>query len=221
MCLKLNSKMFIAFMKNNDKKSLKGKKTFGDFNVRKDLNYAGDDEIEHNLDILYPAMNPNGITLLYIHGGSYIYGFKEASRIYCSYFVSKGFKVIAMNYRLGNHKNHIGIVEQVQDVFKALDFLKENEKEFDIDFNRFALLGDSAGGHLSLITNIIFNSKEAQKFFGISKLPDIDIKCLGLDSPMYDSQRLIDGGKGLNGVTEKHQDYYNPFIDLMLKGERP
>ena len=34
-------------------------------------------------------------------------------------------------------------------------------------------------------------------------------------------KRPIDGGKGLNGVTEKHQDYYNPFIELMLKGERP
>ena len=33
-------------------------------------------------------------------------------------------------------------------------------------------------------------------------------------------KRPIDGGKGLNGVTEKHQDYYNPFIELMLKGER-
>ena len=33
-------------------------------------------------------------------------------------------------------------------------------------------------------------------------------------------KRPIDGGKGLNGVTEKHPDYYNPFIELMLKGER-
>ena len=33
-------------------------------------------------------------------------------------------------------------------------------------------------------------------------------------------KRPINGGKGLNGVTEKHKDYYNPFIELMLKGER-
>ncbi len=33
-------------------------------------------------------------------------------------------------------------------------------------------------------------------------------------------KRPIDGGKGLNGVAEKHPDYYNPFIDLMLNGER-
>ncbi len=33
-------------------------------------------------------------------------------------------------------------------------------------------------------------------------------------------KRPINGGKGLDGVTEKHSDYYNPFIELMLKGER-
>ncbi|GAB4280164.1 MAG: D-lysine 5,6-aminomutase subunit alpha [Candidatus Rifleibacteriota bacterium] len=31
-------------------------------------------------------------------------------------------------------------------------------------------------------------------------------------------KRPIDGGKGLNGVVEKHPDYFNPFIELMKKG---
>lgn len=30
-------------------------------------------------------------------------------------------------------------------------------------------------------------------------------------------KRPIDGGKGLEGVVQKQKDYYNPFIDLMLK----
>lgn len=29
-------------------------------------------------------------------------------------------------------------------------------------------------------------------------------------------KRPLDGGKGLNGVCEKHKDYFNPFIELML-----
>lgn len=33
-------------------------------------------------------------------------------------------------------------------------------------------------------------------------------------------KRPVNGGKGLSGVTEKHEDYYNPFIDMMLKGDR-
>lgn len=33
-------------------------------------------------------------------------------------------------------------------------------------------------------------------------------------------RRPIDGGKGLNGVVEKEESYFNPFIELMLGGER-
>ena len=33
-----------------------------------------------------------------------------------------------------------------------------------------------------------------------------------------DIKRMRDGGKGLNGVTEKADVYFNPFIDLMIEG---
>ncbi|MGB9810008.1 MAG: lysine 5,6-aminomutase subunit alpha TIM-barrel domain-containing protein, partial [Caldanaerobacter sp.] len=35
-----------------------------------------------------------------------------------------------------------------------------------------------------------------------------------------DIKRPIDGGKGLEGVVEKDINYFNPFIDLMLRGDR-
>ncbi|AOT70165.1 lysine 5,6-aminomutase subunit alpha [Geosporobacter ferrireducens] len=33
-------------------------------------------------------------------------------------------------------------------------------------------------------------------------------------------KRAMDGGKGLQGVTKKHEKYFNPFVALMLGGER-
>jgi beta-lysine 5,6-aminomutase alpha subunit len=33
-------------------------------------------------------------------------------------------------------------------------------------------------------------------------------------------KRAMDGGKGLQGVTQKHEKYMNPFVDLMLGGAR-
>jgi len=33
-------------------------------------------------------------------------------------------------------------------------------------------------------------------------------------------KRSFTGGKGLEGVVEKHENYFNPFIDLMLGGDR-
>lgn len=35
-----------------------------------------------------------------------------------------------------------------------------------------------------------------------------------------DIKRPIDGGKGLEGVVEKDPNYFNPFIYLMLRGDR-
>jgi beta-lysine 5,6-aminomutase alpha subunit len=34
-------------------------------------------------------------------------------------------------------------------------------------------------------------------------------------------KRPIDGGKGLDGVFEKGDNYFNPFINKMLEAERP
>lgn len=34
-------------------------------------------------------------------------------------------------------------------------------------------------------------------------------------------KRSLDGGKGLQGVVEKHVDYFNPFIELMLRRGEP
>ena len=35
-----------------------------------------------------------------------------------------------------------------------------------------------------------------------------------------DIKRPIDGGKGLNGVVEKEEIYFNPFVERMLEGKR-
>ncbi len=193
MVFKVGRKLYINLMRKNDKKRLAGLRTFGVTNTRADVSYFEDDLKEHKLDIIYPATGGNGITILYIHGGSYIYGYKESSAIFTSYFVSKGFNVIAMNYRLANHKEDISIMNQVHDVFLALDFIRKNRVYYKINTEKFAIMGDSAGGHLALLTNIIYHDKEAQNFFKIKKLPDIKISCYSLDSPMYDLIPLRDG----------------------------
>ena len=54
-------------------------------------------------------------------------------------------------------------------------------------------------------------------------LEDIEIE--GLFSTIEQGKfagvkRAMDGGKGLQGVTRKHEKYFNPFIDLMLGGAK-
>ena len=59
--------------------------------------------------------------------------------------------------------------------------------------------------------------KSCQLLAEIEKIGLFDTLERGL---FADVKRPKDGGKGLSGVTEKSNGYFNPFIDLMLGGER-
>ena len=113
MLFKVPLSLLAKYVERQDKKFLKSHKTFGNFSVKKDLAYIDDGNKYHLLDILCPVLGKeNGIVLFYIHGGAYIYGEKEASRVFCSYFTNHGFTVIAINYRLIDNKENIDIRSQ-------------------------------------------------------------------------------------------------------------
>lgn len=195
MFIKVPKFVFTKSMEKGDAKLLKNVRTFGNINIRGDVSYKNDKIREHKIDIIYPAENSNGITILNIHGGAYISGYKEGSQVFASYFASKGFTVINMNYRLADHKKGIGLVQQVHDVFWCLNFLRQYRTYYKLDTDKLCLMGDSAGGHLALLTEIIYKCKEAQDFFGIKNLPDVNISCVCTNSPMYDLKPLLEIAK--------------------------
>ena len=195
MFIKVPKSFFVRSMAKGDTKFLKSHRTFGNINIRADVSYKSDEIQGHKLDIIYPAEYSNGITILLIHGGGYIYGWKEASHVFASYFVSKGFTVVVMNYRLADHKQGITFKEQIHDIFWCLNFLRKYRTYYKLDTDHLCLMGDSAGGHLAIMTDIIYNDKEAQDFFGIKNLPDVKIKCVCTNSPMYDYPAMLEMAK--------------------------
>lgn len=191
MFIKVPLSVLLHVMKNGDEKFLKKTKTFGTFSVKKDLSYIDDGSEFHKLDVLAPVLNhENGIVLFYIHGGAYVHGMKEHSRPFTSWFVSKGFTVIAINYRLIDKKGTLSVIDQLQDVIAALQYISDNRHNLNLNMDKFCLLGDSAGGHLCLLTDMIYRSKELQEYMNIKELPPVKIRCLGLDSTMYDYEKL-------------------------------
>ncbi len=185
-------------MAKGDKKFAKKTKTFGMYHLLKDLSYVDDGDEYHKLDIYSPVLNhENGISLLYIHGGAYVYGKKEGQTVFSSWFADKGFKVITPNYRLINNSENIDFVSQVQNIFKVLEFIEENRFEFNVDSNNLCLMGDSAGGHICLIVDLIYHNKKVQDYFKIERLPNVNIKCVALNSTMYDYASLMKIAKKL------------------------
>ncbi|MBO0794307.1 MAG: alpha/beta hydrolase fold domain-containing protein, partial [Ktedonobacteraceae bacterium] len=99
--------------------------------------------------VYYPAASVQRPlpVLLWLHGGGYIMGSANAEDPMARSIVSTvGCAVISVDYRLAPETPHPGPVE---DCYAALKWLSTHANELDIDPERIAVGGSSAGGGLA------------------------------------------------------------------------
>ncbi|MEN8138280.1 MAG: alpha/beta hydrolase [Bacteroidota bacterium] len=87
--------------------------------------------------------------LIFVHGGAWRKGKKEDYLPYIIPFSKKGYVCASISYSL-SPKTHFP--QAVSDVKNSVNWLLENANEYMIDTGKVALIGGSAGGHLSLMT---------------------------------------------------------------------
>lgn len=85
-----------------------------------------------------------------IHGGWFVGGsaMEDIPRL----LVDRGAALFSINYRLGDEG---GFPQAIRDCRNAIRFIRKNAKRYNIDPNRIAVMGGSAGGHLSLMTAMV------------------------------------------------------------------
>ena len=111
--------------------------------------------------------------------------------------MSKGFNVVVPNYRLADRDNDVTLKDMVLDCYEVLKFIEKHHLYYGLDLSNLFVMGDSAGGHISLLIDAIFNDEEAREFFGIKELLQSKVKGYALNSPMYDYPMLIEKSKKL------------------------
>jgi acetyl esterase/lipase len=103
----------------------------------------------------YPAAGPAPHPIaIVIHGGGFVGGTsKNNSEAYCADFLAPaGYAVFSINYRLAPKHPYPAMVEDVE---RAIRYLRHNAKKWKADPNRIALVGGSAGGYLSNMVGIL------------------------------------------------------------------
>jgi acetyl esterase len=91
-------------------------------------------------------------TMLFIHGGGWMYGDLESHDAPCRFLAEKsGVQLLAIDYRLSPEHKFPAAVEDCQAAFR---WLVENAEEVNADPDRLAVGGDSAGGALSASTAV-------------------------------------------------------------------
>jgi acetyl esterase/lipase len=123
--------------------------------VQPDIVYNTANNTPLKLDVWYPNESKTPTpTLVYIHGGGWIFGTKETSVLQFLPFLEKGWRVVNVEYRMASNSLAPAAVE---DTRCALRWVYRNAKMWNFDTSKIVLTGHSAGGHLSLITGMLPN----------------------------------------------------------------
>lgn len=125
----------------------------GEYDILPNITYSIANNTELKLDLYLPknrtAPHP---TLILFHGGGWVDGQKERNVFYLLPYLSLGWAVINVEYRLARNSPAPAAVE---DCRCALRWATYHAKEYNLDPARFVLTGTSAGGHLALMTGML------------------------------------------------------------------
>ncbi|GAB48240.1 alpha/beta hydrolase [Mobilicoccus pelagius] len=122
--------------------------------VSLDLPYVSDGDPAHRLDVFVPAGTSSRPLVVFVHGGSWTHGSKaeirggagQRAQAFRDVLLGHGYAVASVEYRF----SHVArFPAQLHDVKAAVRYLRARSADLQLDPTRFAVAGESAGGHLA------------------------------------------------------------------------
>lgn len=124
------------------------------FLLKKNVVYKKIGERKLHFDFYPSAKKQKSPTVILIHGGGWKSGDKSLEKYNASRLAKLGYNAFAVEYRLSPEAVYPAAVD---DIFSAIDFVINKSSSFNIDKNKIALMGESAGGHLASLVGIKYN----------------------------------------------------------------
>ena len=122
-----------------------------------DLPYCGENSTSYQkLHLLLPgdAGEEKLPILIVVHGGVWASGNSEEDhRVQVSdgaglWALDYGYAVALVDYSVKNQENELALPNQIFEIKAAVRYMRSIADEYNLDADRIALLGESAGGHL-------------------------------------------------------------------------
>jgi acetyl esterase/lipase len=110
-----------------------------------DVAYCTAGASTQKMDVYFPDSGGPWPVLAYVHGGSWMHGDKAEAIMFADRMISQSYLVVSINYRLYPEGKFPNMIE---DVKCAIRFLRAHAGQYNLDPNRIAAIGPSAGGHL-------------------------------------------------------------------------
>ncbi|HLO33316.1 MAG TPA: alpha/beta hydrolase [Anaerolineales bacterium] len=159
-----------------------------------DVTYCTIDSLPQKMDVYFPEAGGPWPTVMYVHGGSWIGGDKSEAGMFARGMTLQGYLVVSINYRLYPAARYPAMIE---DVKCAVRSLRANASQYNLDPNRIAAIGASAGGHLVALLGTSDQS-------------------MGLDVGEYlDQSSRVQAVVAMAPVTDLTRKFPNADIELM------
>ncbi|MEX8547080.1 MAG: prolyl oligopeptidase family serine peptidase [Mucilaginibacter sp.] len=139
------------------------------------------DDARQKMDVYLPKQEKGKTpAIILIHGGSWVAGDK-LNMAHWLRPLQKAFPdyaIFNLNYRLANRQTMSNPwPAQIDDIDKAVAFIKDKAKDYHIDKKQLILLGESAGAQLVLVEGFIHDPKHEVKvvvdLFGPADMVDL------------------------------------------------
>lgn len=114
-----------------------------------DIEYARVDGLPLLLDVHRPSGVKQPPLIVYVHGGAWRAGSK--SDVLIAGLLEHGFAIASVDYRLSTQAR---FPAQIHDIKAAIRFLRGKASLFDLNTERIAIIGSSAGGHLAALAGV-------------------------------------------------------------------
>lgn len=132
--------------------------------------------------------------IVFFHGGGWNGGNYKAFQRQARYLASRGIIAISADYRVRNtHKTTP--FDAVEDAKSAIRYVRKHSKKLNINANKIAAGGGSAGGHLAAACGNIENLEGPNEDLSISSKPN----ALVLFNPVYDNSKKGYGFRRMEG----------------------
>ncbi len=114
----------------------------------RDIEYAQVNGASLRLDACLPSASVKTAAAIIVHGGGWVRGDRRTDVEPLFEPLSQaGFAWFSISYRLATDVTQFGVA--IDDVQSAIRYVKAHAEEYNIDPNRIALIGESAGGQLA------------------------------------------------------------------------
>lgn len=143
------------------------------------------------LDIVRPAGKSGKLPVfLFIHGGGWVLGdFPTHKRLVRDLVVQSGYACVFVNYTPSPEAK---FPQAIDEIFAALQWVAHHGDEINVDGKRLAIVGNSAGGNMAIVTAMLAKENRGPEIKGqILMWPVTDASTDWKSYDLYGQQRFL------------------------------